>query len=123
MPGLSGVGISFGADRIYDVLNSLNLYPENLSGASRVMFVNFGEKEGMKAMEVAKMLRRQGISVTVYPDATKMKTQRTLANSERIPFVAIIGSDELENNTVTLKNMTTGEQQTLTADQLAEALK
>ena len=123
MPGLSGVGISFGADRIYDVLNALNLYPEDLSGASRVMFVNFGEKEGMKAMSVAKALREQGISVTVYPDAAKMKKQMALANSEHIPFVAIIGSDELENDTVTLKNMTTGEQQTIPTDRLAEALR
>ena len=123
MPGLSGVGISFGADRIYDVLNALNLYPEDLSGASRVMFVNFGEREGMKAMSVAKALREQGISVTVYPDAAKMKKQMALANSEHIPFVAIIGSDELENYTVTLKNMTTGEQQTIPTDRLAEALR
>lgn len=123
MPGLSGVGISFGADRIYDVLNALELYPEDLSGASRVMFVNFGEREAMRAMEVAKNLRENGISVTVYPDTAKMKKQMALANAEHIPFVAIIGSDELEAGTVTLKNMNSGEQQTLSPHQLIEALK
>ncbi len=123
MPGLSGVGISFGADRIYDVLNALNLYPEDLSGASRVMFVNFGEREAMRAMQIAKNLRENGISVTVYPDTAKMKKQMALANAEHIPFVAIIGSDELEAGTVTLKNMTSGEQQTVSPDQLPEILK
>lgn len=123
MPGLSGVGISFGADRIYDVLNALELYPEDLSGASRVMFVNFGEREAMRALEVAKNLRENGISVTVYPDTAKMKKQMALANAEHIPFVAIIGSDELEAGTVMLKNMNSGEQKTLSPHQLIEALK
>ncbi len=123
MPGLSGVGISFGADRIYDVLNALNLYPEDLSGASKVMFVNFGQQEAMRAMQIAKMLREQGVSVTVYPDATKMKKQMALANAEKIPYVAIIGSDELEQGTVTLKDMTSGEQQTLTPEALADILR
>lgn len=123
MPGLSGVGISFGADRIYDVLNQLNLYPDDLSGSSKIMFINFGEKEAMRAMTVAKMLRENGVSVTVYPDASKLKKQMALANAEKIPYVAIIGSDELEQNTVTLKNMTSGEQQTLSYDELLNALK
>lgn len=123
MPGLSGVGISFGADRIYDVLNALDLYPDDLSGASRVIFVNFGESEAMRSLEIAKMLRENGISVTVYPDTAKMKKQMTLANAEHIPFVAIIGSDELDAGTITLKNMTTGEQQTLSPADLIAALK
>lgn len=123
MPGLSGVGISFGADRIYDVLNALDLYPDDLSGASRVIFVNFGEREAMRSLEIAKMLRENGISVTVYPDTAKMKKQMTLANAEHIPFVAIIGSDELDAGTITLKNMTTGEQQTLSPADLIAALK
>jgi len=123
MPGLSGVGISFGADRIYDVLNALNLFPEGLSGGCRVMFVNFGEEEGMRALELAGRLREAGISASVYPDATKMKKQMQMANSERVPFVAIIGSDELATGTVTIKNMTTGEQSTVSVDALIEAVR
>lgn len=122
MPGLSGVGISFGADRIYDVLNALDLYPASISATSKVMFVNYGEQEAMWAMKIAKELRAKGIAVNVYPDAAKMKKQMSLANNQKIPYVAIIGSDELASGTVTLKNMETGEQQKLTPAQLAEAL-
>ncbi|MCM1319435.1 MAG: histidine--tRNA ligase [Muribaculaceae bacterium] len=123
MPGLSGVGISFGADRIYDVLNALNLYPEDLSGSVKVMFVNFGEVEATHAMKILKQLRANDIPTQLYPDASKMKKQMSYANSEKIPFVAIIGETELQNGTVTLKNMISGEQQEYTPQQLVEALK
>lgn len=123
MPGLSGVGISFGADRIYDVLNALSLYPENLSGSVKVLFVNFGEAEASQAMKVIKELRNNDIPAQLYPDAAKMKKQMGYANSEQIPYVAIIGENELANGTVTLKNMATGEQREYTIPELAEALK
>lgn len=123
MSGLSGVGISFGADRIYDVLNTLDLYPENLSGASKVLFVNFGEQEVMRAMQLATRLRNEGISATVYPDCVKMKKQMAVANAEKIPYVVIIGSDELESATVVLKDMTTGEQRRMSAAELIGILR
>ncbi len=121
--GLSGVGISFGADRIYDVLNSLNLYPEELSSSVKVLFVNFGHAEALRAEAVARGLRKAGISTMVYPDNAKMKKQMGFANAEGIPYVAIIGESELADGTVTLKNMLSGEQQTIPADRLAENIK
>ena len=90
MPGLSGVGISFGADRIYDVLNALDLFPDSLSGAAKVLFVNFGQDESMQALKMLKVLRSNGISWQLYPDTSKMKKQMGFANSEKIPYVAII---------------------------------
>ncbi|MCM1004789.1 MAG: histidine--tRNA ligase [Prevotella sp.] len=123
MPGLSGVGISFGADRIYDVLNTLNLYPDDLSGSVKVMFVNFGEDEASRAMQVLKDLRNNNIPATIYPDASKMKKQMTYANNEKIPYVAIIGESELTDHTITLKNMTTGEQKVCTQSELINLLK
>ncbi len=123
MPGLSGVGISFGADRIYDVLNALSLYPEDLSGSVKVLFVNFGDKEAQRAMQVIKELRTNDIPTQLYPDAAKMKKQMSYANSEKVPYVAIIGETELAEGTVTLKNMLTGEQEACTTDRLLEILK
>lgn len=123
MPGLSGVGISFGADRIYDVLNALSLYPEDLSGRVKVLFVNFGDKEAQRAMQVIKELRTNDIPTQLYPDAAKMKKQMSYANSEKVPYVAIIGETELAEGTVTLKNMLTGEQEACTTDRLLEILK
>ena len=120
MPGLSGVGISFGADRIYDVLNALDLFPDSLSGAAKVLFVNFGQDESMQALKMLKVLRSNGISGQLYPDTSKMKKQMGFANSEKIPYVAIIGETELANNTVTLKNMDSGEQNELTLADLIE---
>ncbi|MDE5552771.1 MAG: ATP phosphoribosyltransferase regulatory subunit, partial [Muribaculaceae bacterium] len=122
-PGLSGVGISFGADRIYDVLNQLNLYPKEISSAVRVMFVNFGEREAAQARKYVAALRKSGISAQLYPDSAKMKKQMSLANSEGVPFVAIIGEDELADSTVTLKNMSSGEQERLTIEQVIERVK
>ncbi len=113
MPGLSGVGISFGADRIYDVLNALDLYPENLTASTQVMFVNFGEAEAAAALKIMKQMREHGISCEIYPEAAKMKKQMGRADALHIPYVAIIGETELSSNTLTLKNMSTGTQQSL----------
>ncbi len=123
LPGVSGVGISFGADRIYDVLNTLDLYPAEIHGAARIMFTNFGPAEAAASLRVIKELRAAGIAAEIYPDSAKMKKQMGRADALGIPFVGIIGESELANGTVTLKNMTTGEQQQLTPAALTEALK
>ena len=123
MPGLSGVGISFGADRIYDVLNTLNLYPkENLVG-TQVLFINFGEKEIASCFAVAKQLREAGINTELYPDSSKMKKQMNYANAKGIPFVALVGDDEIASGKVNLKNMLTGEQKLVSADEIVTILK
>jgi histidyl-tRNA synthetase len=123
MPGLSGVGISFGADRIYDVLNALNLYPADTMATAKVMFVNFGELEATASLGHIMALRKAGISAELYPDSAKMKKQMNYANDRQIPYVAIVGADEVQNGTIALKNMVTGEQQTLTVDQVIDQLK
>lgn len=123
MPGLSGVGISFGADRIYDVLNQLDLYPAEISAAVKVLFINFGEKEARRSEQIVSMLRRAGISAQLYPDASKMKKQMNFANAEGVPYVAIIGENELSDGTVALKDMATGEQKSFTPEELVETLK
>lgn len=122
MPGLSGVGISFGADRIYDVLNTLDLYPENTSAASKVIFLNLGADESTVSLKAAKMLRASGIAAEVYPDTVKMKKQMAYADAMRIPFVAIIGETELESGTVTLKDMEGGNQEAVALDDLVARL-
>ncbi len=122
MPGLSGVGISFGADRIYDVLNALDLYPEETGVSTKVMLANLGEAELIASMLLTKQLRAAGIATEVYPDAAKLKKQFTWADSRSIPFVAVIGESELAEGKVSLKNMETGEQQTLTNVELIEKL-
>ncbi|MDE5773429.1 MAG: DUF3843 family protein, partial [Muribaculaceae bacterium] len=119
-PGLSGVGISFGADRIYDVLNQLNLYPEEITSSVRVLFVNFGEKEAAQARKYVSRLRKAGVSCQLYPESAKMKKQMSMANAEKIPYVAIIGEDELANDTITLKDMNTGEQSRVTIETYRE---
>lgn len=123
MPGLSGVGISFGADRIYDVLNALDLYPAAVEESVKVMFTNLGNAEAAAALKAAKALRADGISAEVYPDAAKMKKQMSRANELHVPYVAIIGESELAEGKVTLKNMTTGEQTLIPVDRLSEAVK
>ncbi|MEE1208245.1 MAG: histidine--tRNA ligase [Muribaculaceae bacterium] len=123
MPGLSGVGISFGADRIYDVLNSLNLYPRETEGNTTVIFANLGDAEAAASLRIIKGLREAGIKAELYPEASKMKKQMTYADALHIPFVAIIGETELAQNCVTIKNMTTGEQQSVAFDSVADALK
>ena len=122
MPGLSGVGISFGADRIYDVLNALDLYPDETGRTTRVVFANFGEAEAMASMRIIKKLRAAGIAAEIYPDNAKMKKQIGYANALAVPYFAMIGESELADGTVSLKNMTTGEQATVTPDRLIEIL-
>ena len=122
LEGVSGVGISFGADRIYDVMNQLDLYPSEAMHNTQVMFVNFGDKEAMHSLGIISALRQAGISAELFPSSDKMKKQMSYANSNAIPFVAIIGEQEMTDGTITVKNMTTGEQKTLTADGLKEML-
>ena len=123
MSGLSGVGISFGADRIYDVLNQLNLYPEEICNTVKVIFVNFGQAEAVQSAKYIAQLRQQGISAELYPDSTKMKKQMNYANDNKIPFVAIIGETELQDGTIAVKNMNSGEQKTMSINELIDALK
>ena len=122
MSGLSGVGISFGADRIYDVLNQLDLYPSHITSSVKVMFVNFGQAEAMQSAKYIARLRGASISAELYPDAAKMKKQMSYADDNNIPYVAIIGESELENGTIALKNMISGEQQSVTIDELIQTL-
>lgn len=122
VPGLSGVGISFGADRIYDVLNALDLYPQEISGSVKALFVNFGGNEAKAARKCVKDLREAGISSQLYPDAAKMKKQMQYANAEGVQYVVMIGDEELANGTATVKNMAAGTQQTVAQSELASAL-
>ena len=123
MPGVSGVGISFGADRIYDVLTELNLYPENLETSTQLLFATFGEQELLYSLKWAKILRKKGISTEVYPEPTKMKKQMSYADAKKIPYVAIVGNDEMSLGKVMFKNMTTGEQQLLDIDECYNQIK
>ena len=118
MPGLSGVGISFGADRIYDVLNQLDLYPKDAMTATQLLFINFGEKETAYCLPIANKARTHGIRTEIYPDSAKMKKQMSYANAKQIPYVALAGDNEIAEGKVTLKNMITGEQTLVTPDQL-----
>ncbi|MDC8003749.1 histidine--tRNA ligase [Aureisphaera galaxeae] len=120
---VSGVGISFGLDRIYLVLEELGLFPDTVSATTKVLFLNFGEQEGMYAMKAIKALRAEGVSAELYPDAAKFKKQMTYADRRGIPFVVLAGDKEIEAETYTLKNMGTGEQESLGLDQLSEALQ
>ena len=122
LDGISGVGISFGADRIYDVLLALNLFPDETAHATRVLFANFGTAEAAESLKLVKTLREAGISAEVYPDAAKMKKQIGYANAMGVPFFAIIGESELADGTVTVKNMADGSQQTIPAADLAAVL-
>ena len=120
MPNVSGVGISFGADRIYDVLEELNLYPAALQSTTQVLFATFGQDELRYALQWAKALRAENIAVEVYPEPTKMKKQMSYADAKQIPFVAIIGGDEMAQNKVMLKNMASGEQRLVTLEELKQ---
>ena len=122
MPGLSGVGISFGADRIYDVLNTLDLYPKDSMTATQVLFINFGEKETAYCLSIINKVRAQGIRAEIYPDTAKMKKQMSYANAKQIPFVALAGENEMKEGKITLKNMETGEQQMVTPEELITKL-
>lgn len=123
LSGVSGVGISFGADRIYDVLNALDLYPEEAKDATQVMFTNFGVAEAGASMKMLKELRNAGVRAEIYPDTTKMKKQMSYADALAIPFVAIVGETEMAQNKMMLKNMTTGEQALVTVGEAIEIIK
>ena len=123
MSGMSGVGISFGADRIYDVLNQLDLYPKEAVNATQLLFVNFGDKEAAYCLPVLSAARDAGIRAEIYPDSAKMKKQMSYANDKNIPFVAIVGENEMNEGKLTLKNMATGEQSLLTPTELLAAIK
>ena len=123
MPGLSGVGISFGADRIYDVLNALDLYPKETLSATQVLFINFGDKETAYCLPIVAKARQNGIRTEIYPDSAKMKKQMSYANAKGIPFVALTGENEISEGKVMLKNMATGEQNLVTPDELIAAVK
>jgi histidyl-tRNA synthetase len=122
MPGLSGVGISFGADRIYDVLNQLDLYPKDSVTATQVLFINFGEQETAYCLPIINNVRARGIRAEIFPDSAKMKKQMAYANAKQIPFVALAGENEIKEGKLTLKNMSTGEQQMLTPEEVIEKL-
>ena len=122
MPGLSGVGISFGADRIFDVLNQLDLYPKEAVGGTQVLFVNFGEAETDYCLPVLAQVRQAGISAEMFPDAVKMKKQMSYANAKNIPFVVMAGETEMKEGVMALKNMVTGEQRMVKIDELVENL-
>ena len=118
MPGLSGVGISFGADRIYDVLNGLDLYPKEAVNGTKLLFINFGDKETAYCLPVVRACRAAGISTEMFPDKAMMKKQMSYANAKAIPFVVLAGDNEIAENKFTLKNMTTGEQHLVTTEEL-----
>ena len=123
MDGLSGVGISFGADRIFDVLNTLDLYPADTVAATRVIFINFGEREAQQCLKHMAQLRQHGISCELFPESSKMKKQMNYANAKGIPFVAMVGESELESGTIAIKDMATGEQRNCTIEEVVEMLK
>ncbi|MDR0732552.1 MAG: histidine--tRNA ligase [Dysgonamonadaceae bacterium] len=123
LPDVSGVGISFGADRIFDVLNQLNLYPENSGRQTQVLFVNFGEKEENYLLPLLSELRKSGISAEIYPEAAKLKKQFSYADDNHIPFVAVAGENEIGAGKITLKNMATGEQQCVEAGEIVGKLR
>lgn len=123
LPGLSGVGISFGADRIFDVLNQLDLYPQETITGTELLFVNFGQKEVSYSLPIIAKVREAGVRCEIYPDSVKMKKQMSYANAKQIPFVAIVGENEMQEGKVTLKNMTTGEQSLVTPEDLIITVK
>lgn len=120
MPGLSGVGFSFGADRIFDVLNTLDLFPKEAVHTTQVLFINFGEKETAYCIPLVAQLRKAGIRTEIYPDSAKMKKQMGYANAKEIPYVVLVGENEMNTGKLTLKNMTTGEQTQVDIDELIE---
>lgn len=123
MPGISGVGISFGADRIYDVLNALDLYPKEITTNTQLLFINFGPKETEYCLPIVGMARAKGIRTELFPDSSKMKKQMNYANANNIPYVALAGENEIQNGMVTIKNMDTGEQKMVSPDELIEIVK
>ena len=122
MPGVSGVGISFGADRIFDVLNQLDLYPKEAVNGTKLLFINFGEREAAYCLPILQKVRANGVSAEIFPDAVKMKKQMAYANAHEIPFVALVGENEMQEGKVTLKNMSSGEQALISIEELTEQL-
>ena len=123
MPGISGVGISFGVDRIFDVLNALDCYPSDAVVGTQLLFINFGEKETAYCLPAVAKAREAGIRTEIFPDSTKMKKQMSYANAKQIPFVALAGENEMAEGKFTLKNMLTGEQQLIVIEELIEKVK
>ena len=123
MPGISGVGISFGVDRIFDVLNQLELYPKEAVNSTKVLFVNFGDKEAAYCLPVLAKLRAAGVSSEIFPDSAKMKKQMSYANAKGIAYVVLVGENEMNENKLTLKNMESGEQKLVSAEELLEIVK
>ncbi|NCC17760.1 MAG: histidine--tRNA ligase [Bacteroidia bacterium] len=122
MPDVSGVGISFGADRIYDCLEELNLFPDQISASTTIIFVNFGAKESKQCLQYAKILRSKGIKTEIYPEEVKLQKQMKYANDKKIPFVALLGEKEIDEGVIVLKNMISGEQTSLTVEQIIDLL-
>ena len=122
MPGVSGVGISFGADRIYDVMTQLDLFPQETIDSTKILFVNFGEKEEAYCLPIVSKLRKAGINAEIFPDQSKMKKQMTWANQKNIPFVALAGEQEMEQEKINLKNMLTGDQQLVDVAEMIKIL-
>lgn len=120
LKGVSGVGISFGLDRIYMVMEELGLFPETISQSTKIMFINFGENEALYALKAIKQLRDAGVAAEIYPEAAKMKKQMNYANKRQIPYIVMAGTEEIEGSTYTFKNMTTGDQQKLNIKDLIE---
>jgi len=123
MPGISGVGISFGVDRIYDVLNALDCYPKDATNGTQLLFINFGEKETAYCLPAVAKAREAGIRTEIFPDSTKMKKQMSYANAKQIPFVALAGENEIAAGKLTLKNMLSGEQQLLNIEEIINIVK
>lgn len=122
MPDVSGVGISFGADRIYDCLEELNLFPDQISASTTIIFANFGTQEAKQCLQYAKILRSKGIKTEIYPEEVKLQKQMKYANDKKIPYVALLGQKEIEEGTIVLKNMISGEQTSLTLEQIIDLL-
>ncbi|MBO4592768.1 MAG: histidine--tRNA ligase [Bacteroidaceae bacterium] len=123
MPGLSGVGISFGADRIYDVLNQLNLYPQDAIQSAQILFINFGTAEAAYCLKIASQLRQAGIRTEIYPDSVKMKKQMSYANAISVPFVALVGESEMESGLISVKDMASGEQKQMAVDDIIQLIR
>ena len=123
VPNLSGVGISFGVDRIFDVLNAMDAYPQDAVNGTQILFINFGEKETQYCLPIVSAVRAKGISAEIFPDAIKMKKQMSYANAKGIPFVALAGENEIKEDKLTLKNMKTGEQKLLSSQELINELQ
>ena len=122
MPGISGVGISFGVDRIFDVLNALDCYPKDATNGTQLLFINFGEKETAYCLPAVAKAREAGIRTEIFPDSTKMKKQMSYANAKQIPFVALAGENEIAAGKLTLKNMESGEQSLVTIDEIIKTI-